>query len=47
MPYVDVLNMYNRRNVLFYFYQYSEDPAVRSGISMFPLLPTFGVEVHF
>jgi hypothetical protein len=46
-PYVDVLNMYNRRNVLFYFYEYSEIPPVRSGVSMFPLLPTFGLEVHF
>ncbi|MHB1193530.1 MAG: TonB-dependent receptor [Longimicrobiales bacterium] len=47
VPYVDVLNTYNRRNVLFYFYEYSESPPVRSGISMFPLLPTFGVEIHF
>ena len=47
VPYVDVLNVYNQRNVLFYFYQYSEKPPVRSGISMFPLLPTFGFEVHF
>ena len=47
VPYVDLLNTYNRRNVLFYFYEYSESPPVRSGISMFPLLPTFGVEIHF
>ncbi|MCG6955921.1 MAG: TonB-dependent receptor [Gemmatimonadetes bacterium] len=47
VPYVDVLNVYNRKNVLFYFYQYSEDPAVRSGVSMFPLLPSVGLEVHF
>ncbi len=47
VPYVDVLNTYNRKNVLFYFYQYSEQPPVRAGISMFPLLPTFGLEVHF
>jgi hypothetical protein len=46
-PYVDVLNVYNRKNVLFYFYQYQEDPPVRSGISMFPLLPTIGVEASF
>jgi hypothetical protein len=46
-PYVDLLNVYNRRNVLFYFYQYEETPPVRSGISMFPVLPTFGVEIHF
>jgi hypothetical protein len=46
-PTVDLLNVYNRRNVLFYFYQYDETPAQRSGISMFPLLPTIGVEVSF
>lgn len=46
-PYVDLLNLYNRRNVLFYFYQYEESPPVRSGISMFPLLPTVGLEVRF
>ena len=44
---MDVLNLYNRRNVLFYFFQYQDDPPVRSGISMFPLLPTFGVEIAF
>jgi len=46
-PTVDLLNVYNRRNVLFYFFEYDRDPPVRSGISMFPLLPTFGVEVKF
>ena len=46
-PYLQVLNAYNRRNVLFYFYNYDRSPATRSGISMFPALPTFGVEVSF
>ena len=46
-PYVNVLNTYNRKNVLFYFFEYDKDPARRSGISMFPLLPTFGLEVKF
>lgn len=46
-PYLDVLNLTNRRNVLFYFYEYDRRPAVRSGFSMFPLLPSFGVEVEF
>jgi hypothetical protein len=45
--YVEVLNLLNRRNVLFYFYEYDRDPPVRSGISMFPLLPTLGVEFRF
>lgn len=46
-PYLNILNVYNRRNVLFYFFQYEEDPPVRSGISMFPILPTVGLEVSF
>jgi hypothetical protein len=47
VPYVSVLNVYNRRNVLFYFFEYDEDPPVRTGLSMFPFLPTLGVEVSF
>jgi hypothetical protein len=46
-PYLEVLNVYNRRNVLFYFYQYDRDPAVRTGVSMFPILPTLGLEARF
>jgi len=46
-PYLDILNLYNRRNVLFYFYQYEGEAATRTGLSMFPVLPTFGVEVRF
>jgi hypothetical protein len=46
-PYVNVLNVYNRRNPLFFFFEYDEVPAVRSGVSMFPVLPTFGLEVTF
>ena len=46
-PYLDVLNVLNRRNVLFYFYEYEETPPTRSGLSMFPFLPTVGVEVRF
>ena len=46
-PYVNVVNVYNQRNVLFYFFEYERNPAVRSGVSMFPLLPTFGLEARF
>ena len=45
--YLDVLNVYNRRNPLFYFYEYDKSPPVRSGVSMFPVLPTIGLEVTF
>jgi hypothetical protein len=46
-PYVNLVNVYNRRNVLFYFFEYEATPAVRSGVSMFPVLPTVGLEVRF
>jgi hypothetical protein len=46
-PYLSVLNLYNRKNVLFYFFEYSQSPPVRTGISMFPFLPTLGMEVSF
>jgi hypothetical protein len=46
-PYVNLVNVYNQRNVLFYFYQYQDTPPVRAGISMFPVLPTVGLEISF
>lgn len=46
-PYLDILNVYNRKNVLFYFFQYDATPAVRSGVSMLPFVPTLGAEVTF
>jgi len=46
-PYLSVINVYNRKNVLFYFFEYSETPPIRTGISMFPVLPTVGIEVSF
>lgn len=44
---LDILNVYDRRNVLFYHYSFEDDPPTRSGISMFPVLPTFGFELSF
>jgi Carboxypeptidase regulatory-like domain/TonB-dependent Receptor Plug Domain len=46
-PYLQVLNVYNQKNVLFYFYNYDKSPPTRSGITMFPLLPSIGVEASF
>jgi hypothetical protein len=45
--YLDILNVYNRKNPLFYFYEYDDSPPQRAGVSMFPLLPTFGAEFTF
>jgi hypothetical protein len=46
-PYLNLLNVYNQRNPLFFFYEYDAAPPVRTGVSMFPLLPTIGLEVTF
>ena len=46
-PYLSVINVYNQKNVLFYFYDYAATPPTRSGVSMIPFLPTLGVEVSF
>ena len=47
VPYLSILNVYNRKNVLFYFFEFEKDPPVRTGLSMFPFLPTLGLEVSF
>ena len=47
VPYLSVVNLYNRKNVLFYFFDYGADPPTRTGVSMIPLLPTIGLEVSF
>lgn len=46
-PYAQVLNATNRKNVLFYFYNFDRSPATRAGVSMFPALPTLGLEATF
>lgn len=46
-PYLQVLNAYNRKNVLWYFFNYDRTPPTQSGLSMFPVLPAVGVEVAF
>ena len=46
-PYVNVINVYNQKNILFYWYDYWDTPPTRTGVSMFPILPTFGVDVSF
>ncbi|MDE2764703.1 MAG: TonB-dependent receptor [Gemmatimonadota bacterium] len=46
-PYLSIINLYNRKNVLFYFFEYDSDMPTRSGVSMIPFLPTLGIEVSF
>ncbi len=46
-PFLNVLNVYNQANVLFYFFDLNAVPATRSGLTMFPFLPTVGFDVRF
>jgi TonB-dependent Receptor Plug Domain len=46
-PYLEVANIYNRRNVFLYFFDYGDVPPTRTGVSQLPFLPTFGVEFRF
>ena len=46
-PYLSLHNLYNRKNVLLYFFDYDSEPPTRSGVSMIPFLPTLGVDVSF
>jgi hypothetical protein len=46
-PYVQLVNAYNRKNVFVYLFDYDDSPAIRTGFSQLPLLPSFGVEFQF
>ena len=46
-PHLSIINVYNQKNVLFYFFDYQSSPPTREGVSMIPFLPTVGVEVSF
>ena len=46
-PHVSIVNVYNRKNVLFYSFNFRPEIPVRTGTSMIPVLPTIGVEVSF
>ena len=46
-PYLQVFNVYNQKNVLYYNYHFRTNPPLRDGKSMMPFLPTIGVEVTF
>jgi len=46
-PYVNVVNVYDRRNVFAHTFDYSRVPPSRSGWSQLPFLPIVGVEVEW
>jgi len=46
-PFLQFINLYNRRNVFFYNFDYTESPASREPIPQAPFIPSFGVEFEF
>jgi hypothetical protein len=47
LPYLQFVNLLNRKNVFFYTFDYGTAPPTRSAISQLPLLPTVGLEFEF
>lgn len=47
MPYLQIVNTYNRGNVFTYIFDYEAQPPLRRSAGQLPLLPTFGFQVRF
>jgi len=47
LPYIQILNVYYRKNVFFYDWGENNGAIQRKSITMMPILPTFGLEVEF
>ena len=45
--YLQIINVTNRENVYLYWFEYDENPARKEAVTMFPILPTLGVEFRF
>ena len=46
-PYLQIVNVYNRKNVFTYLFDYESNPPSRSAISQFPFVPSIGLAVEF
>lgn len=46
-PYLQIINLYNHKNVFFYFWDHDTSPSRLTTVTMFPLLPTVGVDFAF
>ncbi len=44
---LEVINLYNQRNLLFYYYDYEKNPPVRKGFYMLPIFPSLSFEWRF
>ena len=46
-PFVQLVNLYNRRNVFLYVFDLTNSPGTRETLGQMPFFPTFGVEFKF
>ncbi len=44
---LEVINVYNQRNVLFFYYDYEKSPPVKKAFSMLPIFPSLSLEWQF
>jgi len=44
---LEIINLLNRKNLLFYYYDYEKDPPVKKGFYMLPIFPSLSFEWHF
>ncbi|MBN2620864.1 TonB-dependent receptor [candidate division WOR-3 bacterium] len=46
--YIDVMNVYDQENIVFYSYEYDEDPPIKDGVALLPIpIPSFGINFRF
>jgi len=43
----DIINLYNHKNVMLYYYDMSNEPPVQRSVNMIPFFPSVGLEVRF
>jgi hypothetical protein len=46
-PYLQFVNVLNRRNVFLYAFEFDQTPPTRTTVTQLPFIPTFGVEFEF
>jgi hypothetical protein len=46
--YIDVMNVYDQENIVFYTYEYDHDPPLKDGVALLPIpIPSLGVTFRF
>ena len=44
---LNIINVYNRKNVLMYYYDYDTEPPQRKTIYQLPIVPSFEIRIYF